>query len=156
MPPPNRQAAFVPQPAAALLAAALIVVSLREMKHAFPRGVRGLRNDDLSELKKLEDLRFLSFEGANAITDEGLAHLSSLKLKQLELVQLRKVTDAGLAHTASIETLESLNLSNCEELTNAAIPHLKRLPKLKQIKLGGTRIDPQAFQAAIPNCEIVR
>jgi hypothetical protein len=113
-------------------------------------------NDDLSELKNFEDLHSLFFERPDAVTDEGLAHLRPLRLKQLDLVQVRNLTDAGVAHIAKIETLESLSLWYCENLTNGAIPELKRLPNLKKIKLFGTKIDQQAFKSAMPNCEIVQ
>lgn len=113
-------------------------------------------NDDLGELKNIANLHTLFFERPDAVTDEGLAHLRPLRLKQLDLVQARNLTDAGIAHVSEIETLESLNLWYCEKLTNAAIADLKRLPKLKQIKLFGTKIDEQAFKSAMPNCEIVR
>jgi hypothetical protein len=111
-------------------------------------------NDDLRELANIANLQSLSLQEANAVTDEGLAHLRPLRLKQLDLVHLHRVTDAGIAHVAKIETLESLNLWYCENLTNGAIADLKQLPKLKKIKLFGTKIDQQAFKSALPQCEI--
>ena len=42
------------------------------------------------------------------------------------------------------------------EFDNGAIGALKRLPNLRKVNLFGTKIDPQAFRTAMPNCEIVR
>jgi hypothetical protein len=111
-------------------------------------------DDDLGALRDLKGVRSLTLDGADAVTDDGLAHLRSMELVQLDLRHLRNVTDAGLAHVTGMKTLESLNLWYCRNLSNKSIAGLARLPKLKKINLFGTQIDPKAFQAAVPNCEI--
>jgi hypothetical protein len=111
-------------------------------------------NDDLRELATMAGLHTLTFVSADSLTDDGLAHLTSLKLKQLNLSRARQVTDAGMAHIARITTLESLKLSSCRNLTNSTIAHLKQLPSLRKVSILGTKIDPKAFKAALPNCEI--
>ncbi len=117
---------------------------------------RLVKDEDLAALKNVEGLRLLALESTSLITDKGLAHLTSLKLKELALTHNGNVTDAGLTSLANIESLESLNLWYCERLTNNAIAALKRLPNLRKINLFGTQIDPQVFQVAIPTCEIIR
>ena len=113
-------------------------------------------DEDLEALKNVEGLRLLTLGFAELITDQGLAHLTSLKLKEFDLTHNRNVTDVGVTSIASIDTLESLNFWYCERLTNSAIAALKRLPNLRKINIFGTKIDPNVLQAAIPNCEIIR
>jgi hypothetical protein len=116
---------------------------------------RSVTDGDLETLKDLKDLRQLELESTELITDRGLAHLTSLTLKELTLVGNENVTDAGVASIANIETLESLDLHNCARLTNSAIDALKRLPNLRKIKIFGTKIDRYEFKTAIPNCEVI-
>jgi hypothetical protein len=115
---------------------------------------RSVTNADLSEIAHVPNLHSLTLEDADSVTDEGLAHLRSLKLKHLKLPHNRNLTDVGMSHVAGIKTLESLNLWYCEKLTNDAIDEFKRLPNLKKITLTGTQIDRRAFQVEIPRCQI--
>jgi hypothetical protein len=115
---------------------------------------RSVTNDDLAAVGRVTNLHSLSMNDADAVTDEGLAHLQSLPLKHLSIMNAHHVTDAGLAHIATIKTLESLNLYCSSPFTTGAIADLKRLPNLKKITLHGTQIDRRAFQAAMPGCEI--
>ena len=113
-------------------------------------------DDDLQELAELKELRTLELGGAELITDKGLAHLVSLKLKTLSINHNRNITDAGISDIAKVQSLEELNLWYCDKLTNASIAALKRLPNLKKVNVFGTKIDPQALKAQLPNCEIER
>jgi hypothetical protein len=58
---------------------------------------------------------------------------------------------------ASFLELESLDLGG--EVTDAAIPHLKTLSKLKTLSLFGSKVTDDGvkeLQKAIPNCKIDR
>ncbi|QDU89121.1 hypothetical protein Pla175_25070 [Pirellulimonas nuda] len=113
-----------------------------------------VKDDDLRNLRSVRGLLSLRFAGTTDLTDAGLAYLVGTKLKQLSLLNANQVTDAGIEHVSKIRTLESLDLRDCSQVTDASIEHLRQLPNLRTVKSFGTRIDRDAFKAALPQCEI--
>jgi hypothetical protein len=69
------------------------------------------------------------------ITDEGLFHLSTLPLQELNLMNCREITDDGLVHLQQLP-LQELNLMNCREITDVGLGYIKQLPLLQQLCVG--------------------
>lgn len=58
-----------------------------------------------------------------------------------------RMTDAQFAHITAAQRLEQLDLRNCRNITAAGIRSLKRLPHLRALYLGGTRVGDDVWQA---------
>src|SRR5579862_333636 len=75
-----------------------------------------ITNDDLKriiqEYKKCGKLVSVNLSNCEFITDEGLAHLAGIPLKQLNLSGCTNITNEGLAYFANTP-LTQLNLSYC-------------------------------------------
>lgn len=74
------------------------------------------------------NLETLNLKRCN-ITDLGLIYLIALALKKLNVSCCEQVTDAGLDKLASISSLNYLNLSQCP-IGDAGLKHLEVLPHL--------------------------
>jgi len=101
------------------------------------------------ELSKLAaigpNLRWLDL-GGTAITDAGLAQLSSMpNLTRLHLERTR-ISDGALSKIAPLRQLEYLNLYGTE-ITDAGLDELQAIPKLKQLYLWQTKVTPAAGKA---------
>ncbi|HUP79960.1 MAG TPA: leucine-rich repeat domain-containing protein [Pirellula sp.] len=117
-------------------------------------------DEGLSQLKSLENVRFLSLFYAENVTDTGIAHLKHWKrLEQLN-VRGTKVTSTLFEHLANMLSLRSLDvgfsrvnddnferlgeLPNLErfsiggnKMSGTALPLLKLLPNLRELAIGG-------------------
>ena len=83
--------------------------------------------------KALEDLTI-----TGPVSDKGFeAICKNTTLKSLTLIG-GTLTDDSLAQVKLLANLEKLELLRCPELTDEALPHLKRLPKLKSLNLKGS------------------
>jgi hypothetical protein len=71
----------------------------------------------------------------------GLKKLVNLtKLKNLSLAASKKISDESITDLLPIKTLETLDLTNCPKLTDAASIVLSQLPNLTGLKLGWSKI----------------
>jgi hypothetical protein len=119
--------------------------------------LRSLVTDEDLELLATDDgVRDLDLGGVSSknITDKGLAYLSKLKLKSFGMRHNQKITDIGIGSLAEIQSLQELNFWRCKNLTNQCIPDLEKLPNLKRINIGGTKIDPKVLREIMPNCDV--
>ena len=57
------------------------------------------------------------------------------KLEKLDLSRCDQITDAGLVHLKGLTNLEKLDLSYCYQLTDAGLAHLKGLTNLEKLDL---------------------
>jgi len=117
----------------------------------------------LVELDGLPKLRELNLS-LLPITDRGLAHLKGLEnLQQLELLYSEgfsgpMLTDAGLESLALLTNLTNLNLTGAR-LTDVGVDRLTVLKKLTTLSLVRTRATADGvrrFEAAVPNCEVIK
>jgi Leucine-rich repeat (LRR) protein len=118
------------------------------------------------------------------INDESsLEHL--LAFQRLEILELWQtpLSDAGLEYVGQLPALKTLDISKCPAITSAGLEHLVGLGRLQQLDLSESKIDDAglarlhgckslksltlkqvavsadaiaAFQAALPECQIVR
>ena len=71
-------------------------------------------------------------------TNDDLTHISGLpNLTSLDLSECQKITDAGLKHLSSMKNLTSLDLRDCDQITDDGLGHLKDLPNLTSLDLSG-------------------
>jgi hypothetical protein len=91
-----------------------------------------------------------------AVTDAGLARLSSLDELRTLTLQVTKVTDAGLVHLASLHKLRDLNLCHTQ-ITDAGLERLGPLHELRRLGLSETPVTEagkNAFAASHPECRV--
>lgn len=96
-------------------------------------------DDDLAQLKPLDD-QFVAADFSNtAITDRSASNLAAMKhLRSLRLMHT-KITDATVLALAGLNELESLSLFDTQ-ITPAALKAAERLPHLQHFYAGETRI----------------
>jgi hypothetical protein len=108
-------------------------------------GVRFLPEAELASLERLGELSNLSFisgrgVGPAPLSDAGLARLAGLGLPKLDFLMLgycENITDAGLAHVAKMPTVSWLSLMASPKITDAALPQLLTMKNLKSLDLRG-------------------
>jgi len=122
-----------------------------------------LTDDGLAHLEGLHKLKELHLS-LLAISDAGLRHLKPLdSLEHLELLYSEGfagplLSDRGVEFLEPLTNLNTLNLTGAK-LTDAGLERLRVLKKLKTLQLVRTQVTAegvQAFQAALPGCEIIR
>jgi hypothetical protein len=88
-------------------------------------------------LPALENANLVEIDG---LTDESLAFVGRIgRLKSLNLGDAQ-VTNAGLVHLVGLRNLETLDLGWTKDVGDAGLPPLTKLPSLKVLGLGGTKI----------------
>jgi len=93
-----------------------------------------ITNRFLKEIAKIPSITSLNL-ASSLVTDEGMTYLPQMpNLEDLDL-QYTKITDRGLLEVCRIRSLKSLSLSNIEGLSNAALTHLRDLPKLEYVDI---------------------
>ena len=99
--------------------------------------VDALQESDLQKLQVLPQLKSLTLEARNALSDEGLAHLGKLtKLRTLNLRRTR-IRGPGLVHLRNLDDLQELDLSRCQMLADDSLVHLTALKSLRRLDLDG-------------------
>ncbi|SCA62632.1 hypothetical protein SCG7086_AB_00560 [Chlamydiales bacterium SCGC AG-110-P3] len=85
----------------------------------------GVSNEGLAHLKGKENLKKLELTNCPNITDEGLNHLTEHELTDLTIADCPRITDDGIAALRAKGGLETLNVTNCENVKNPYITDLK-------------------------------
>jgi hypothetical protein len=78
-------------------------------------------------LGKFPKLQYLDLSCTNA-TDEALYCTVIVPLKSLNLSNCDKITDDVMKYSSQMYRLTELRLEGCLQITNAILPHLSRLP----------------------------
>ena len=101
----------------------------------------GATDDMLEIIGMLTDVRSLLLH-ESSVTNQGLGHLKHLAhLEDLHIYALESAAfdDEGLAQLATLRRLFQLGITN-KNITDAGLEHLKRLPNLRLLYLGDTRV----------------
>lgn len=99
----------------------------------------------LNYLKK-DHLQTLKFERCN-FEDPGMQILVQFPLHTLKLGFCTAITSAGWALLSKLSSLEHLDLTGCDQLTDDDILHIARIPKLKTLNLSHcTKITDDGLQ----------
>ena len=104
-------------------------LNLGEARHITDKGFASL-----ARLTQLEDLTVRHAR----ITDQGIAHLSRLRLSKLTL-RFSGVTDAAMPVLAKMSTLEHLDLFGARKVTDTGVTQLAALRNLKTLNVGLTQ-----------------
>ena len=108
----------------------------------------------ISKMKKLEDLNLLRTK----VTNAGVASLTSVKLKRLNLDDIQAIDDGVVVHIAKMESLEFLHLGKTS-ITDVGIRGLSSLVNLKDLILNNTQVSETAvkeLQAKLPKLKVLR
>ncbi len=97
-------------------------------------------------LKHCRNCESLDLINSN-ITDTGLKKLSQnlTHLTSLNLKNCQQITDQGLTHLKNLTSLQSLNLSGCKKITDQGFAHLKNLNSLQSLDLRHTKLTDQGL-----------
>jgi hypothetical protein len=87
-------------------------------------------------------------------TDEATAHIGGLANLRTYYAGLTKITDRSLEILGRMHSLEQIELYECKSITNAGLPFLATLPRLRKldlhglphVTLEGTRVLPASVQ----------
>jgi hypothetical protein len=96
-------------------------------------------DEDLTVLRDLPDLRELTLMNGRRITDQGLMNISELKQLRVLALNGTGITGSGLRHIRSCRELEGLTLDDTP-LTDQGLAHLEQLPKLEWLHLSNTKV----------------
>jgi hypothetical protein len=111
-------------------------------------------DDDLSVVERLTDLKQLSLVNRKRITDDGLCHLT--RLSELEVLALNgtNVRGQGLQHIVHMQNLTGLTLDNTP-LTDDGLQYIAQLANLEWLFLSNTQITDEGLRhiAILPRLE---
>lgn len=104
----------------------------------------------LEHLASLENVRDLNLEYAEAVTEDGVAHLKTWR--HLERLNLRgtQVGSRVFEHLAALTTLRSLDIS-FSRVEDAGFEHLASLTELRRLAIGGNRL----IGTALPSLDVL-
>lgn len=102
-------------------------------------------NDELTVIEGFSDLKQLTLMNRKRITDDGLHHLT--RLSNLEVLALNgtNVRGKGLRHITKLRDLTGLTLDNTP-LTNDGLEYIGQLSRLKWLHLSSTQITDDGLQ----------
>lgn len=106
---------------------------------------RGLSDDDVSSLAKLDGLQQLFLNHGDAagklqMTDSGLLVLSEINLPSLRFIGIsssRKITDVGIEAISKISTIKIIIIDGLPEITDKSLEYLANMPHLEQLFVRG-------------------
>src|SRR5262249_6857234 len=89
-------------------------------------------DEGLEFVAEAKNLKTLMIWNGRTITDDGVAHLRTLR--NLESIHLSdsKVTDKAIEYLSEIPSLEELSMQN-NDFTDKALEFARRLPRLKRL-----------------------
>jgi hypothetical protein len=93
----------------------------------------------LRHLAQLPVLSWLNLSSCTQLNDESVAALASGSdnLRVLRLARLQQLTDAGVQHVAKLPALEHLDVSGCPLLTGKILEALAMNPTFTSLEIGG-------------------
>jgi Leucine-rich repeat (LRR) protein len=108
--------------------------------------------ESIAKCPKLEDLNLLRCQ----VTSQGIAPLTNLRLKRLNLDDIRGIDDAVFDSLVKMELLEFLHLGKTQ-ITDRGLLRLVSLAQLKDLIINDTAISESAktdLKKALPNLKI--
>ncbi len=99
----------------------------------------------LAVLKFRDDIEIFSDKQVK-VTDEGLAHVAKIdSLKVLEISDCGAITDAGMAYLSTMSGLETFEMPN-SAIGDEGVAHLSKLPRVKTLVMDGTRMTDKSLE----------
>jgi hypothetical protein len=101
-------------------------------------------DDVLASLRSQSGIKTLHL-GGETITDKGLASVAELTdLRELVIWWAMAITDAGVPHLSFLPKLRMVDIS-LSPLTDEAVRHLSKLPALEDLHLQGKKFSDQSL-----------
>ncbi len=116
-----------------------------------------ISDDGVKSVSQLPELRGLSINDTQGITDAALSSIAQLtKLDDLKL-GYTKVTDAGLQHLSQLSNLQILELQGVN-VTSKGLEVLQRIPTLIDVSLDSSGADDRIFDqlSGLPNLKVIQ
>jgi internalin A len=132
------------------------LVSVKTLQHLDLGFNPGLTDAGLAHISGNRNLKHLNLENT-LITGVAFSAMPALPIVNLVLKNADRLGVPQLAHLSKFTDLQRLDLSQNAQITDAALPHLKRLTGLKDLDLRGTSLSQTAvaeLQRALPNARI--
>jgi hypothetical protein len=82
--------------------------------------------------------------------DRATEHIAALPALEKYFASYNLITDRTPEILSTMNTLESVTFSACSRLTNAGVAKLARLPRLKEVDLGGMPLVTADVAALFP------
>ena len=101
-----------------------------------------------------EVIRFLENKGPTLSNEELERVCRFRELKTLDLSHCQQITDAGLEHVTKLQHLETLNLDGCHRISVIGIKHISGIPSLTELDISQSRLnlpDVMSELARLPN-----
>ena len=121
----------------------------KKMRDMDERRIEKLRGTLAREQRIQKCIREIDFRGESLeAINIGLHHIGSCSgLKSICFKGCRELTDEGLLPLMEVHTLEKVDLSGCVEVSASMIRKLlKANPKMKKLKLEGSKVDVCLFE----------
>jgi Planctomycete cytochrome C len=112
---------------------------------ASPLGAR-FGDDDLAALKSVSEQIVIADLSGTAVTDRSAALLAAMKHARVLRLTNTKITDATVSALGGLDRLESQDLYGTA-ITPACLKVAERLPKLRHLYAGATKIPPDVVVA---------
>jgi N-dimethylarginine dimethylaminohydrolase len=100
-----------------------IATGLPNLQSLFIKSSNAVSDEGIRWISTLKQLQKLSIYFLDKITDEALKHIGDglTQLQSLEIVECKKLSDAGLQHLIGLRNLESLDIWRCEHISRQAL-----------------------------------
>lgn len=96
----------------------------------------GFQDDGFRYIGRCRDLERLTCMYCRDTGDIATEHIRELKIKYY-YAGLTQITDRSLEILGGMESLEQVDLYECTKVTDAGLPFLARLPRLREVHLDG-------------------
>src|SRR4029453_2540356 len=96
----------------------------------------GVRDAGFRHIGRCERLERLTCMYCRETTDEATAHIAGLKIRYY-YAGLTLITDRSLGVLGRMPSLEQIELYECNHVTDAGLPFLAALPRLREVALAG-------------------
>ena len=110
---------------------------------------------DRKRLKWIGSAEAVEFSGDKA-DDSWLPHLVGMRQLRSLTIKRAMVSDKGIESVAELTSLVSLDIKYTP-ITDASLPHMQNLPKIRFVKLYGTKVSKEAadkLQVALAAAEV--
>ena len=94
-------------------------------------------DDGYRHIGKCEQMEALTLMYCRETTDAATEHLTGLTKLKKYFASYNLITDRTPELLSGISSLEEVTVDSCAGLSNAGIAHLARLPRLRELSVGG-------------------
>lgn len=94
----------------------------------------------------LPNVQVISIGYNNHITDDGVAHLRKMHIRELYLVACQSITDEGIRVLAEMPNLQILHIEGCPGITDQGLKYLSDSKSLWLLRFGRANIEPKVLK----------